>query len=145
MYVPTPPNVIDAAAAALAALEPTWDDWDTPTGNEDWPPAWPSRHLVANEVIAGLRQAGILTDEALTRAATATTVAVRADPSARRFVLLDTRNGTVVADGVRFPDGHCATRWRGKAVQTCAWDSIGCVDRAYGHDGRVVVLWEGNP
>lgn len=65
----------------------------------------------------------------------------------RRFQLVrevDTTgiSGTgIVAFGVEFPDGKCATRWRveGKPAQTCCWDSIDDVRTIHGHEGHTRV------
>ncbi|GAB2762467.1 hypothetical protein [Nocardioides pakistanensis] len=47
----------------------------------------------------------------------------------------------VVADGVLFPDGHVATRWRSLVAQTCAWDSITDVEHVHGHGGATRIVW----
>lgn len=47
----------------------------------------------------------------------------------------------VVADGVEFPDGRVALRWRGPNASTNAHDDIANVLRVHGHDGDTRVLW----
>lgn len=47
----------------------------------------------------------------------------------------------VVADGVLFPDGKVATRWRGAVAQTCVWDCIADVIAIHGHSGSTRVVW----
>lgn len=47
----------------------------------------------------------------------------------------------VVADGVVFPDGRVATRWRGVIAQTCVWDSIEHVEQIHGHGGATRLVW----
>lgn len=42
----------------------------------------------------------------------------------------------VVADGVVFPDGTVAIRWRGDHRSTVVWDDIEGAIAVHGHDGR---------
>jgi hypothetical protein len=52
----------------------------------------------------------------------------------------------VIADGVVFPDGRCAYRWRGgvaAVATTVTADSIGDVERIHGHEGRTRIVWTG--
>jgi hypothetical protein len=71
----------------------------------------------------------------------------RLTPAAIPFVLRRNADVTgisgtgVVADGVRFPDGRVATRWRDSqgVAQTCAWDRLGHVKQIHGHNGATVV------
>ncbi|WP_426566391.1 hypothetical protein ACPPVT_07545 [Angustibacter sp. McL0619] len=47
----------------------------------------------------------------------------------------------VVADGIEFPDGRVATRWRGTIAQTCSWDSMADVEAIHGHGGATRIVW----
>lgn len=69
---------------------------------------------------------------------------------ARRFVLnrrIDVTgvSGTgPVADGVEFPDGRVAMRWRPGAIgktSTATYDDIDTVNAIHGHDGATQVVW----
>ena len=42
----------------------------------------------------------------------------------------------VVADGVVFPDGTVAIRWRGDARSTVVWATLAEAEAVHGHDGR---------
>ena len=65
----------------------------------------------------------------------------------RTFLLVRVEDGTgvsgpgVVAWGVEFPDGCCATRWNSKIAQTCAWESVEDVVAIHGHDGKTRIRW----
>lgn len=68
----------------------------------------------------------------------------------RRFVLFRTEDvsgcsGTgVVADGVQFPDGIVALRWRPGQVgrpTTTLHEDIASVEAIHGHAGRTHVVW----
>lgn len=68
-------------------------------------------------------------------------------PAAIPFVLRRTTDATgisgtgVVADGVRFPDGRVATRWRDSqgVAQTCVWDRLSHVRQIHGHNGATSI------
>ncbi len=68
-------------------------------------------------------------------------------PAPRRFALhrdLDVSgvSGTgIVAYGVEFPDGTCATRWNAARAQTCCWTSIDDVVHVHGHGGATRLVW----
>lgn len=47
----------------------------------------------------------------------------------------------IVADGVQFPDGRVALRWRGPGASTNAHDSIDTVLRVHGHNGDTRIVW----
>jgi hypothetical protein len=52
----------------------------------------------------------------------------------------------VVADGVVFPDGRCAYRWRtgvAKVATTVTADRIEDVEALHGHEGRTRIVWTG--
>ena len=67
--------------------------------------------------------------------------------SLRRFVLdrdedVSGVTGTgIVADGVQFPDGRIAFRWRGKKASTVSYDSIDDIIDTHGHGGKTHVVW----
>lgn len=44
-----------------------------------------------------------------------------------------------VADGVQFPDGTCALRWRTAIATTALYDSVVHVEKIHGHDGATTV------
>jgi hypothetical protein len=46
-----------------------------------------------------------------------------------------------VADGVEFPDGRIAMRWRGEDSSTTVWDRIEQVSNVHGHNGLTRVVW----
>jgi hypothetical protein len=68
-------------------------------------------------------------------------------PESRRFKLVrDVDVSGVsgighVADGVRFPDGTVAVRWRGDRCSTVVWDSIADVEAIHGHGGHTRLVW----
>lgn len=47
----------------------------------------------------------------------------------------------VVADGVVFPDGTVALRWRGARSSTVVWGSIDDVEAVHGHGGATRLAW----
>lgn len=52
----------------------------------------------------------------------------------------------VIADGVVFPDGRCAYRWRvgvAKVATTVTADRIEDVEALHGHEGRTRIVWTG--
>lgn len=52
----------------------------------------------------------------------------------------------IVADGVVFPDGRCAYRWRTGVAQvatTVTADRIEDVEALHGHEGRTHIVWTG--
>lgn len=66
--------------------------------------------------------------------------------SAPRLFVLDRRadpsgvSGTgIVADGVEWPDGTCAVRWRTEHKSTTVYDSIAAVHAIHGHGGCTLV------
>lgn len=65
----------------------------------------------------------------------------------RRFQLVRDEDLTgvsgtgIVVDGVEFPDGTCAYRWRGERRTTVVADCIEDVELIHGHDGRTRVAW----
>jgi len=49
----------------------------------------------------------------------------------------------VVAEGIKFSDGHAAVRWCvGDHRSTSVWDSMEAMEAIHGHDGRTTVQWE---
>lgn len=46
-----------------------------------------------------------------------------------------------VADGVVWPDGTVALRWRGRRPSSVTWDSIDDALSVHGHDGATRVVW----
>jgi len=61
----------------------------------------------------------------------------------RRFEDLSGVSGTgIVADGVEFPDGTVALRWRGPGlVSTALYENISTVEDIHGHEGRTKIIW----
>ena len=52
----------------------------------------------------------------------------------------------IVADGVVFPDGRCAYRWRdgvAAVATTVMADRIEDVEALHGHEGRTRIVWTG--
>jgi hypothetical protein len=47
----------------------------------------------------------------------------------------------VVADGVRFPDGSVAIRWRGERPSSVFWSDMEHVVAIHGHSGSTRVVW----
>jgi hypothetical protein len=70
---------------------------------------------------------------------------------ARMFVLRRSTDVTGVsgtgdvADGVQFPDGRVAMRWRGDLASTAEYDSIAIVEAIHGHAGATQVVWADAP
>lgn len=66
--------------------------------------------------------------------------------SAQLFHLVRDRDATgvsgvgVVADGVVFPDGTAAMRWRGRVASTAVYSSIMDVTFIHGHNGATRVV-----
>lgn len=48
-----------------------------------------------------------------------------------------------VADGVQFPDGSVAIRWRGQRPSTVVWASLADALHVHGHGGATRVVWSG--
>lgn len=46
-----------------------------------------------------------------------------------------------VADGVVWPDGTVALRWRGRRPSSVTWDSIDDALSVHGHDGATRIVW----
>ncbi|MBD2900832.1 hypothetical protein amrb99_98420 [Actinomadura sp. RB99] len=47
-----------------------------------------------------------------------------------------------VADGVLWPDGTAAVRWRGEHPSTVAWDrGMASVDHVHLHGGATRIVW----
>jgi len=65
----------------------------------------------------------------------------------RRFQLVRSRDvsgvsGTgIVADGVQFPDGAVAIRWRGEHPSTVCWNGLADARVVHGHDGLTTFEW----
>lgn len=49
----------------------------------------------------------------------------------------------VVADGVRWPDGHVALHWRTKYTSTAVYESMETLRCIHGHGGKTRVVWAG--
>lgn len=70
---------------------------------------------------------------------------VPADKAPRRFKLVRRTDVTGVsgeghvADGVQWPDGTCALRWRTQRATHAQYDHIGDVEHIHGHDGATTV------
>lgn len=70
---------------------------------------------------------------------------VPADKAPRRFKLIRRTDVTGVsgkghvADGVLWPDGTCALRWRTDVATTALYDRIDHVTLIHGHDGATQV------
>ncbi len=47
----------------------------------------------------------------------------------------------IVADGVVFPDGTAAMRWRGELSSTAIYSSIEDLEAIHGHNGATRVVW----
>ncbi|MFF3094190.1 hypothetical protein [Streptomyces cyaneofuscatus] len=47
-----------------------------------------------------------------------------------------------VADGVLWPDGTAALRWRGERASTVNWDRIEDAEAIHGHGGHTVIVWD---
>lgn len=69
------------------------------------------------------------------------------DGTCRRFQLHRDKDVTgfsgtgIVADGVRFPDGTAAMRWRGKHRSTVVWEDLADAMVVHGHDGATRLVW----
>lgn len=67
--------------------------------------------------------------------------------TARRFELHRHEDETgisgtgVIADGVRWPDGTAALRWRTKFKSHGVYDSMGDVEAIHGHEGKTQIVW----
>lgn len=67
--------------------------------------------------------------------------------TARRFTLRGRRDlsgvsGTgIVADGIQFPDGAVALRWRGNNPSTTGLADIYAMLAVHGHDGATSIDW----
>jgi hypothetical protein len=46
-----------------------------------------------------------------------------------------------VADGVEFPDGTVAIRWRGQNPSTVIWPSLAAAMHVHGHSGSTRTVW----
>lgn len=68
-----------------------------------------------------------------------------ADKAPRRFKLIRRHDVTGVsgeghvADGVQWPDGTCALRWRTQVATHALYDDIAHVTEIHGHDGATRV------
>lgn len=51
----------------------------------------------------------------------------------------------VVADGVCWPDGAVAVRWRGERQSTVVWQSMDDVQAIHGHGGATSIVWDDYP
>ncbi|MFF7676640.1 hypothetical protein [Actinacidiphila glaucinigra] len=66
---------------------------------------------------------------------------IPADKAPRRFKLIRRHDVSGVsgeghvADGVQWPDGTCALRWRTTIATHALYDSIADVEHIHGHDG----------
>jgi len=66
---------------------------------------------------------------------------------AQRFVLRRDEDETGVsgtgdvADGVRFPDGTVAMRWRTGTASTAVYDSVADVEAIHGHGGKTRIVF----
>jgi hypothetical protein len=47
-----------------------------------------------------------------------------------------------VADGVLWPDGSVAIRWRGDRPSTVHWDRIADAEHVHGHHGATRIVWD---
>jgi hypothetical protein len=47
-----------------------------------------------------------------------------------------------VADGVLWPDGSVALRWRGDRPSTVHWDRIADAEHVHGHHGATRIVWD---
>jgi hypothetical protein len=47
-----------------------------------------------------------------------------------------------VADGVLWPDGSVAIRWRGDRPSTVHWDRIADAEHVHGHHGATRIEWD---
>jgi hypothetical protein len=47
-----------------------------------------------------------------------------------------------VADGVQWPDGTAAVRWRGERPSTVHWDRIDDAIAIHGHGGSTRIIWD---
>ncbi|WP_019629721.1 hypothetical protein [Actinomadura atramentaria] len=47
----------------------------------------------------------------------------------------------IVADGVKWPDGTVALRWRGEDPSTIHRDTLESVEKIHGHDGRTRIVF----
>lgn len=63
----------------------------------------------------------------------------------RRFKLIRTQDVTgvsgkgYIADGVQWPDGTCALRWRTQTATHAQYDNIADVETIHGHDGATQI------
>lgn len=67
--------------------------------------------------------------------------------SSRRFVLQRNEDFSGVsgvgdvADGIEFPDGTVAMRWRGSRPATSFYESADALISIHGHEGRTTIRW----
>jgi hypothetical protein len=67
--------------------------------------------------------------------------------TSRRFFLYRFEDATglgglgVVADGVQFPDGTVALRWRGYYPSTAIYENWMAVEHLHCHDGKSKIAW----
>ncbi|MGH7792228.1 MAG: hypothetical protein ACREOB_07915 [Thermodesulfobacteriota bacterium] len=47
----------------------------------------------------------------------------------------------IVADGIEWPDGIVAMRWKINPRSTVIWDSIEDAEKIHGHDGKTKIEW----
>jgi hypothetical protein len=47
-----------------------------------------------------------------------------------------------VADGILWPDGSVALRWRGNRPSTVHWDRIADAEHVHGHHGATRIVWD---
>jgi hypothetical protein len=60
----------------------------------------------------------------------------------RRVVDVSGVSGTGdVADGVVFPDGSVAIRWRGELASTSVWSSLDVAEAVHGHGGATRIVF----
>lgn len=68
-------------------------------------------------------------------------------PTGRRFVIERLADPTgvsstgVIIDGIRWPDGRVAERWRGDDRSDVQWDDMGAVERRHCYGGHSRIVW----
>lgn len=90
---------------------------------------------------------GAVTTAEASPSALAVSPTAPSSPFPRRFFLfrhadVSGVSGTgVVAEGVEWTDGTASLRWRGQWPSTVAWDDIGLITGAHGHQGATELRW----
>lgn len=124
--------------------------WETPLLELD-PAQVEEGYRIADRVLAAILVADNETDDGAATAGGSPSAAVSptapSSPFPRRFFLyrhtdVSGVSGTgVVAEGAEWTDGTASLRWRGEWPSTVAWDDIGLITGAHGHQGATELRW----